>query len=1127
MSYTIAPNASSPGVVTINEPLYNDATQSTGAVGALPVDTTVTNYNALGQVVSTVDEYGNTTQNIYDANGNLVETINPNGTETRTAYDADNRPYLTMNSFVPATSGDSSADGTLTLYNSLGQTVETDTRSGVDIEVSPDATTGIATFAVNSEGTLLGKTTTAYNSDGTVASTTSPSGQVTTYTYNPDGTKATETAVAVPVWNSTTLQNVATNLTTAYQYDADGRQTKVSDPAGHITKYAYDTLGNLTTTTYNDNTTTTDTYNSAGQKISQTDQNGNQTTYTYDNAGNLIQVDQPAVLYNGVSTHPITEYVYDKYGDEIAEISPDAYAAYQAWLAETPSQQAVNPFTDETSYTYDANGQKLSEALPDGELQTWSYDASGNQIVHKVYSATNHTTALQTMWNIYDTSNDGHGGQIEAEYRYTGDFTPAGSTITYADSTNYQEKTLYTYDNLGRQSSVIDYTNSGGTATVSTYTDYTYDPITANEASITTPDGTINDTYNDATGQLVETTTNANDTYYYYDPAGQLADVYSLELNGTRYATFTALNSSGLPTFSGTPLTISYSYDASGNLASVADPNGMTTTYTYDDLKRLTDELVTDTTTNEPIFQAQYTVGNNGQRKTETDARYNVNGSVSSQIEYSWMYDADDRLSSEQLQVLSGGGSGVPTAYTDSFTYDLNSNRLSETITGGTTGNGTNNYAYNNDDQLTTETGTYTATSNNYSTSYYYDADGNLYTETRTGSGATNNVYYYDLRKRMTSSTTNGITTTYTYDTSGVLASQTAGGSTTYYLNDPNNPTGYTKAIQTSTTLGGAPTTSYVLGNDIVAQGNSTNGVLYLLTDGHGSTRALVNSNGVVATGQTFDYDAFGDALDFTPATAETTWLFGGDGFYDPSTGWTYQLARWRNGFWFTQMDSFGGDDSDPMSLHKYVYAGVNPIYNIDPSGHDFFSLAELLLDTAVDATLDLIDAGVSLWTRYKAIQAIDYITPLFGGALEGFTNEIIGPKDVSKLGLFAIGFVAGYVQTFLGTQELPGLGASIGSAIEDTFNTIASTDEKFTVRHCVEILSNAIVAGGFAHAISIYKVDEFVSGLFDDTIFTRLFGETGYGSLTPSLGQATEPIIETYFGHLLSNLTKFFIQSV
>jgi len=130
-----------------------------------------------------------------------------------------------------------------------------------------------------------------------------------------------------------------------------------------------------------------------------------------------------------------------------------------------------------------------------------------------------------------------------AEYRYDSDFTPDESGTTYANATDYQEKTDYTYDSLGHQSTVTDYTDTDGTATVSTYTDYTYDPIGGQEQTITTPDGTITYTYDEATGQLQETVTNANDTFYQYNPQGQLVDVDVLELNGTRYATCTGYNS--------------------------------------------------------------------------------------------------------------------------------------------------------------------------------------------------------------------------------------------------------------------------------------------------------------------------------------------------------------------------------------------------------------------------------------------------------------------------------------------------------------------------------------------------------------------------------------------------------
>ena len=86
--------------------------------------------------------------------------------------------------------------------------------------------------------------------------------------------------------------------------------------------------------------------------------------------------------------------------------------------------------------------------------------------------------------------------------------------------------------------------------------------------------------------------------------------------------------------------------------------------------------------------------------------------------------------------------------------------------------------------------------------------------------------------------------TTYAYDESGVrVAETTVGGATTTYLIDAANPTGYAKAIEETT---GTAVRSYVLGLKVEAQADATNGTLYFLTDGHGSTRALMDASGQV-----------------------------------------------------------------------------------------------------------------------------------------------------------------------------------------------------------------------------------------------------------------------------------------
>jgi hypothetical protein len=172
------------------------------------------------------------------------------------------------------------------------------------------------------------------------------------------------------------------------------------------------------------------------------------------------------------------------------------------------------------------------------------------------------------------------------------------------------------------------------------------------------------------------------------------------------------------------------------------------------------------------------------------------------------------------------------------------------------------------------------------------------------------------------------------------------------YLFDPSGGhTGYAKPIEewVDDGQGAALDRTYTIGHRIIAQFDTANGTLLFLQDAHGSTRALADDAGLVI--QRFAYEAFGDTLAGSgltlAAAAFTAWLRP-DGAYDANTAFTYHLERWRSGHVFLTFDPF--NTTDPIALHKYLYAHANPAMGTDPTG--LMSLVELLVGQTISIKL-------------------------------------------------------------------------------------------------------------------------------------------------------------------------------
>jgi RHS repeat-associated protein len=348
--------------------------------------------------------------------------------------------------------------------------------------------------------------------------------------------------------------------------------------------------------------------------------------------------------------------------------------------------------------------------------------------------------------------------------------------------------------------------------------------------------------------------------------------------------------------------TTTYSYDNASNVATVKIPNGLTSTFTYDALNRLT-ELSTP-----PVADYKYTLGLTGIRTSATEQSGRA---------LQWSYDNIYRLTGETITgdpANNGGDNGSAT-----YTLDPVGNRTSaaSTLSGIDPISG----SYNPNDQLSSET---------------YDANGNVIS---TGGIS----YTYDSENHMLTASGNGKVVTMVYDAFGNRAAKTVNGVTTQYLvEDDVNPTGYPQVFEelVGPIGSGVVTRQYTYGLQRISEnlspaltGNNTWTPSFYVYDGGGSVRQVTNSAGVVT--DQYEYDAYGNS--FTKVgTTPNNYLYRGEQ-YDPDLGLYYLRARYYNRATgrFLSRDPEDGKPIDPKTLHKYLYADGDPINGIDPSGRD------------------------------------------------------------------------------------------------------------------------------------------------------------------------------------------------
>ncbi|MEP6339131.1 RHS repeat-associated core domain-containing protein [Parasphingorhabdus sp.] len=792
----------------------------------------------------TYDTFGNITEKRSKASGlaDIVETATYLPGTTCTFGVNDN-----IKCFRPVSTTDPAGNVTDYTWHSSGQLLT---------QLEPADANGNRRKTINeysSAGGLARKTkeTTCWQSSGGSDNCSSVTALVKTYTYWGN--------TLLPATETMTNGTASLSATTTYAYDNAGRLLSADGPLagnGDATYNRYDVIGRktweigaqgangtlrtATRTTYRASdskptlvetgtvTSPTDTVLVVSQSL----------TNDYDANRNLARSDDNEVNGATTTTETVSQFSYD--GRNQLECS--ATRMNKAVFGSLSSTSACDLGTTGTLGT-DRISKNSYDVLGRVTKTVSGYRVLGTSGAGEIDIELGYTTNGQVAWR-----KDGNGNQTSYAYdgfdRLLTTTFPDSSTevATYDNRSNvitFKKRAGQTitnsYDNTSRltQSS---YSNSDPTVT------YVYDGL-GRETSVTrTGISTLSYTY-DGLGRQNSENQDGRTVSYTYDIAGRRTrldhpDSFYLTYEYSPAAQVTAIKENGSLAL------VTYAYDGLGRATSLTRANGITTSLTYDPISRL----------------ASY------------DHSTLVTGSFT--------YNPASQLTTREVS---------NTAFTYKALVDRNLG-----------------YVVNNLNQYTSATGTTPAT-------FTHDLNGNM-----TGDGT--NTYAYDALNRLTSSS-GGAAATLVYGPKGRLISTTAGGTTTEFL--------YDGSALIAEYVSSAITNRYAHGGGVDDpivwyEGSGTASKNYLTTDERGSIIGLTDSSG--ANTRINAYDEWGVPAASNVGRFQYTgqvWLSEIGKYYYKARIYDPVLGR------FLQSDPIGYDDG----MNMYAYVGGDPINGRDSTG--------------------------------------------------------------------------------------------------------------------------------------------------------------------------------------------------
>lgn len=747
-----------------------------------------------GKLTGVIDPNGNTTSYGYDGSPRLTTITDRTGAIVLTnTYNPDGRIASQKNAagLIKTNTFDNNTK-LISQTDSNGRVVKTiyDDKSRIVQQTDPLQKNVVYTYG--NEAVPLTQTdkngnkmTFTYDAAGNVTSVLFPDNKSVNYTYDPGNrmTKAVDSRYG------------ATPKQTDFTYSSNGDLTQRSE-AGTITKFTYDTPGEVLTSTDPLNRITTFTRDSLGNPLTEKDPLNNTTTYEYDGVGRLKKItdadgkvfsqtlDANGNVLNLVNTagtttnifdkenrltkitlpnNAITQYFYNSSSsmtsvtDALGNATSYAYDIYQNLLNQIDALSKV------TTHTYDQLNRYTQEKTPKGNTFKYEYDANGN--------VTKRTDALNRATN------------------YTYDAFNRLVKVTYPDT----KTVIYEYDNRGNKIKMID---PIGTST------YIYDIF----------DRLIQ--YTNPYGKVVK---------YEYDKADNLT---KLIYPDNKAVTYTYDNNNQMKTVTDWNSKVTtYTYNKNGAMATRTYPNTVSTKYTYDSANRLMDiEHKKGTSTVMKFAYTRDTVGNIT-KATPTGSFFSIPKPTT------YTYDALGRIVTQLSEDREGD---------KSYIYDNVGNILSKTADRSTT-----TYTYDDDYRLTSYTdptfGTYAQAHN---------ANGNLTTRRVLLSNFKNLTYDFDNRLLDF-----GQDATFKYDGDGNRL-EYAQTWTRRFVNDVSGPL---SRVLVETAPDNVIKNWFVYGAELISQGEAgTSYRKYYLEDALGTTRVLTGNTGSSFRRVSY-WDAFGN----------------------------------------------------------------------------------------------------------------------------------------------------------------------------------------------------------------------------------------------------------------------------